>query len=129
MRVGQGGWFTLACAVFAWAAWILTVLGVPPSARGAEQVFYTSLFVALTASGAVVLAVGARRREPRRPTRGAVAFLPHSLLGSFLLVFALWLQSLRMLAWPNALLLLGLFVLIEGAYSLASRRYWTTDEY
>lgn len=125
MRVGQGSWFMLGCALLAWTAWILTILGVPPSARGAEQVFYGSLFVALATSGAVVLAVGARRREPRRPTRSAVSFLPHSVLGSFLLVFALWLQSLRMLAWPNALLLLGLFVLIEGAYSLAGRRYLT----
>jgi hypothetical protein len=100
------------------------LLGVPPSAPGAQSVFYGSLLTALTASGAVFLAVAARRREPRRPTRGAVGFLPHSLLASFLLLFALWLQSLRMLSWPNAVLLLGLFILIEGAYSLASRRHW-----
>jgi hypothetical protein len=124
MRVGRGGWVTLACALLAWLAWILTVLGVPPTAAGAEGVFYASLWVALGATGAVLLAVAARRREPRRPTRGVVGYLPHALLASFLLSFALWLQSLRMLAWPNALLLLGLFVVIEGAYGLASRRYW-----
>ena len=124
MRVGRGGWMTSGCALLGWVAWMLTVLGVPPSAPGAQSVFYGSLLVALTATGAVGLAIAARQREPRRPTRGAVGYLPHALLASFLLLFALWLQSLRMLAWPNALLLLGLFVLIEGAYGLASRRYW-----
>jgi hypothetical protein len=124
MRVGRGGWITLAWALLAWLAWALTVLGVPPSAPGAEGVFYSSLWVALGATGAVLLAVAAHQREPRRPTRSAVGYLPHALLASFLVIFALWLQSLRMLAWPNALLLLGLFVLIEGAYGLASRRYW-----
>jgi hypothetical protein len=124
MRVGRGGWMTMGCALLGWLAWALTVLGVPPSAPGAQGVFYASLWVALGATGAVLLAVAARRREPRRPTRSAVGYLPHALLASFLLSFGLWLQSLRMLAWPNALLLLGLFVLIEGAYSLASRRYW-----
>ncbi|HZR99220.1 MAG TPA: hypothetical protein VFE37_10960 [Chloroflexota bacterium] len=124
MRVGRGGWITLGCGLLGWLAWILTVLGVPPSAPGAQGVFYVSLWIALGATSAVVLAVAARRREPRRPTRSAVGYLPHALLASFLLLFALWLQSLRMLAWPNALLLLGLFVLIEGAYGLASRRYW-----
>jgi phosphoglycerol transferase MdoB-like AlkP superfamily enzyme len=125
MRIGHGGWVTLGCALLGWLACLLTVLGVPPSASAGQPVFYGSLLLALTASGALVGAIGARRREPRRPTRSAVAFLPHSLLASFLLLFALWLQSLRALAWPNALLLLGLFVLLEGAYSLASRRYWT----
>src|SRR5262249_28376180 len=124
MRVGRGGWLTCGCAFLGWTAWTLTVLGVPPSAPGAQSVFYGSLLVALTATGALMLAAAARHREPRRPTRGAVGYLPHALLASFLLLFALWLQSLRMLAWPNALLLLGLFVLIEGAYGLASRRYW-----
>ena len=124
MRVGRGGWITLGGALLGWLAWVLTVFGVPPSAPGAQGVFYGSLLVALGATGAVVLALAARHREPRRATRGAVGYLPHALLGSFMLLFALWLQSLRMLAWPNALLLLGLFVLIEGAYSLASRRYW-----
>ena len=123
MRVGHGGWITVGCALLGWAAWALTVLGVPPSAPGAQSVFYASLLVALTATGAAVLAGAARRREPRRPTRGAAGYVPHALLASFLLLFGLWLQSLRMLAWPNALLLLGLFVLIEGAYGLASRRW------
>jgi hypothetical protein len=124
MRVGRAGWTTLACALLGWTAWALTVLGVPPSAPGAQSAFYGSLLIALAASGAVFLAVAARRREPRRATRGTAFFLPHTLLASFLLLFGLWLQSLRMLTWPNALLLLALFVLIEGAYSLASRRRW-----
>ncbi|HLH25908.1 MAG TPA: hypothetical protein VK066_25595 [Chloroflexota bacterium] len=125
MRVGSASGITLVCALLGWLAWVLTVLGVPPSAPGAQGVFYGSLWLALGTTGALTLAAAARRREPRRPTRGVLSYLPHALLASFLLMFALWLQALRMLAWPNALLLLGLFVLIEGAYSLASRRYWT----
>ena len=124
MRVGRAGWTTLGLAVLGWTAWALTVLGVPPNAPGAQQVFYGSLLLALTTTGAIFLAVAARRREPRRATRGTAYFLLHAFLASFLLLFALWLQSLRMLTWPNGLLLLGLFGLIEAALSLANRRYW-----
>jgi len=124
VRVGRAGWITLASAALGWTIWILTVLGVPPNAPGAQTAFYGSLLVALAASGALVLAVAARRREPRRGARGTAFFLPHTGLASFLLLFGLWLQSLRMLTLPNGLLLVGLFVLIEGAYSLASRRYF-----
>jgi hypothetical protein len=116
---------TFACAALSWCAWLLTILGVPPTARGAQPAFYGSLFVALSASAAVFLALGSRPKEARRAARGTVHFLPHTLLGSFLLLFGLWLQSLRMLTVQNALLLLALFVLIEGAYNLASRRLWT----
>ena len=125
MRVGRAGWATLGLALLGWTAWTLTVLGVPPSMPVAQSVFYASLLLALPSTGAIVLAIAARQREPRRPTRGTGYYLPHAFLGSFLLLFALWLQSLRMLTWPNALLLVGLFVLIEGAYSLASRRRYT----
>ena len=125
MRVDRAGVATFACAVLFWGAWLLTVLGVPPTARGAQAAFYGCLFVALSASAAVFLALGSRPREARRATRGTAQFLPHTVLGSFLLLFGLWLQSLRMLTLQNALLLIALFVLIEGAYNLASRRLWS----
>jgi hypothetical protein len=124
MEIGRAGWLTLAGALLGWGAWLLTVLGVPPSAPGAQGAFYGSLLLALSASGTIALAIASRRRAGRRAARGTGFFLPHATLVAFLLLFALWLQSLRMLTWPNALLLAGLFVLVEGAYSLASRRYW-----
>ncbi len=123
LRVGRAGWITLACAVLGWTCWLLTVLGAPPSLPGAQIAFYSSLWLALTASGAILLSVGARRREPRR-LRSTAFFWPHTSLASFLILFALWLQALRMLTLPNLLLLLALFALLEGAYALANRRYW-----
>ena len=126
MRIGRAGWTTLGFAVAGWAAWLLTLLGAPPDAPGAQQVFYSSLFAALGATSTLLLTLAARPRDPRYALRGTTPYLPHAFGASFLVIFGLWLQSLRMLTWPNALLLLGLFVLIEGAYSLATRRYWTT---
>jgi hypothetical protein len=125
VRVGRAGVATFACAALCWGAWLLTVLGVPPSARGAQAAFYGSLFVALSTSAAVFLALGSRPKDARRAAWGTAQFLPHTVLGSFLLLFGLWLQSLRMLTLQNALLLIALFVLIEGAYNLASRRLWS----
>lgn len=124
MRVGRAGWATLVAAVVGWTAWTLTVLGVPPTAPGAQGAFYLSLLLALPATGALLLALAAQRREGRRASRGTLFYWPHAFVGSFLLLFALWLQSLRMLTLPNGLLLLALFALIEGASSLVSRRHY-----
>jgi hypothetical protein len=125
VRISRVGLSTLLCAAVAWLVWTLTVLGVPPGAPGAQGVFYGSLFLALSCSTSVLLAIGSRPRDPRRSAHGTTYYLPHTLLGSFLLLFGLWLQSLRMLTLPNTLLLVALFVLIEGALSLASRRLWS----
>ncbi len=121
--MGRSGWATLAMAGLAWIVWLLTVLSAPPTMPGAQAVFYGSLLAALTTSGALTLAALQRPRERRR-ARSVASFLPHTLVASFLALFALWLQSLRMLSWPNALLLFALFVIFEGAMGLASRRHW-----
>lgn len=123
MRGGRGGWVLGAVAVLAWTAWLLTVLSTPPTVPAAQAVFYGSLLAALTTSGALLLAALQRPRERRR-ARSAMSFVPHTLVASFLALFALWLQSLRMLSWPNALLLFALFAIFEGAMGLASRRHW-----
>ncbi len=125
VRVGRAGVIICLAATLGWAVWLLTFLGVPPTAPGAQAAFYCSLLLALSMSGAVLLALGSRPKEARRAAHGTAYYLPHTLLASFLLLFALWLQSLRMLTLPNGLLLFALFVLIEGAYNLASRRLWS----
>src|SRR3712207_2504972 len=103
MRIGRAGWTTLGFAVAGWIAWLLTLLGAPPDAPGAQQVFYSSLFVALGATSTLLLTLAARRRDPRYALRGTTSYLPHAFGASFLVIFGLWLQSLRMLTWPNAL--------------------------
>ncbi|HLI27776.1 MAG TPA: hypothetical protein VKZ60_11930 [Chloroflexota bacterium] len=123
MRMGRSGWALLALALLSWAVWWLTVLSTPPTVPAAQGVFYGSLLVALTSSGALLLAALQRPRDRRR-ARSVAFFIPHTLTASFLALFALWLQSLRMLSWPNALLLFALFVIFEGAMGLASRRHW-----
>jgi hypothetical protein len=122
MGIGRAGWLALAGALVGWGAWLLTVLGVPPSAPGAQGVFYGSLLLALSATGAIVLAIASRRRSGRRAGRGIGFFVFDATFASLLLVFALWLQSLRMLTWPNALLVAGLFVLVERDYPAQWRR-------
>ena len=122
MQFSRMVWINVAAASTAWLVWLLTVLGVPPEAPGAQGAFYLSLLVGLTATGALTLAALQRRRGRR--ARRVEFFIPHTLTASFLLLFALWLQSLRMLTWANALLLFGLFVIFEGALGLANRRNW-----
>ena len=110
--MGRAGVMTFFAALLAWGVWLLTFLGVPPTAPGAQPAFFGSLFLALSMSAAVLLALGSRPKEARRAARGTAYYLPHTLLASFLLLFALWLQSLRMLTLPNGLLLLALLALI-----------------
>jgi hypothetical protein len=125
VRVRRTGAITIACAAVGWLFWLLTLLGVPPAAPGGVPAFYASLYLALSTSGALFLALAARTRAARPPARRTTTYLPHTLLESFLLLFGLWLQSLRMLTLPNTLLLLALFGVLEGGYQLASRRIWS----
>ena len=93
MRFSRTVWVNLAAAGMAWLVWLLTVLGVPPDASGAQGAFYLSLLVGLTSTCALTLAALQRRRGRR--ARRVEFFIPHTLTASFLLLFALWRMTRR----------------------------------
>jgi hypothetical protein len=98
----------------AWGLWGYTVLFIEPGTLLAPIAFYLSLFVALTCTLSRVLG-GAGVNDGGSPPHN----LGHGAIVSVLILFALWLQSLRMLTTLNAVLLAALFVFIELGFLLS----------
>jgi hypothetical protein len=107
-------------ALGAWTLWGWLVIEVPPSGVPALIAFYALFFVAMSLSAAILFWWLARAPAARRWTTPS-RYLGHAMLLSGLLVFALWLQSLRMLTLLNAVLLLGIFAMLELMLVLTSR--------
>ena len=108
-------------AAACWVALGWLIANVPPSGPMAQAGFYALLFPALACT-VTLLAWGLRlfaRGEGVRPT--PLAYLSHGMVFSSLILFALWLQSLRMLTLVNAVLLLALFGFMEMAVLLGRR--------
>jgi hypothetical protein len=98
----------------AWGLWGYTVLFVEPDILLAPIAFYLPLFVALTCTLSRVL-VGKSASDGGDPPLN----LGHGAIVSVLILFALWLQSLRMLTSLNAVLLTALFLFIELGFFLS----------
>lgn len=96
----------------AWAFWGYVVLFVEPDVLLAPIGFYFALFIALTCTLSRLLVGSGGERG------GASHNLGHAAIVSVLLLFALWLQSLRMLTTLNAILLATLFGFIELGFFL-----------
>lgn len=103
----------------AWAAWGYVVLFVSPESLLAPVAFYAALFVALTGTLSRMLGGGAPAGDDEPEARPS---LGHAAVVSILIVFALWLQSLRMLTPLNGTLLAVTFVLIELGFFLSGGR-------
>jgi hypothetical protein len=113
--------FVSVLALVGWALWGYTVLFVDPGAPFARLVFYGGLYVALTCTLARLLESPGYEDldgvlRPPKPGLGHAASL------ATLLLFALWLQSLRMLTALNGSLLLLTFGLIELGFRLSGSR-------
>ncbi|MBV9547702.1 MAG: hypothetical protein JOY61_25290 [Chloroflexi bacterium] len=106
---------TLVFALAAWAglAWLIT--SVAPTQPFALILGYVLAFVALAASGALIVWFAFRR------TRSPAAYLAHSMLLTLIVLFAFWLQSLRTLTPTVAVLLLGLYAFLELAVLFGTR--------
>jgi hypothetical protein len=77
---------------------------------------YVFGFVAITSTGATVgwLVFGRRTGSP-------ATYLVHSMLLAVIVLFAVWLQTLRTLTPIAALLLIGLYVFLELALLFGTR--------
>ena len=107
--------FTLAAAVAAWGGLGWLVLNVPPARPFAVLAAYVFAFVGIT-STAALLAWLALRRAP-----SPAAYLAHAMLLAVIVLFAVWLQTLRTLSPVVALLLVGLYVFLELAILFGTR--------
>lgn len=104
-----------------WASWGYIVLFVDPGVPLAPLAFYGTLFVAVTCTLAQLLA-GRAKGEVDTNGSSSAPNLGHAVALSTLLLFALWLQSLRMLMPLNVILLGATFLLIELGFFLGGSR-------
>src|SRR5438477_3608372 len=88
---------TLAAAGAAWGGLGWLMANVPPSRPLAVLAAYVFAFVAITSSGALLAWVGLRPRLEQGPLRSPAGYLAHSMLLAVIVLFAVWLQSLRTL--------------------------------
>jgi hypothetical protein len=112
---------TLAVALAAWAGLAWLVLTIAPSRPLALVAAYVFAFVAITSSVAVLMWLGRRPRGEDGQLKSPAGYLAHSMLLAIIVLFALWLQALRTLTPIVALLLLGLYGVLELAVLFGTR--------
>src|SRR5437762_13683921 len=107
---------TLGVTALAWGGLGGLLTTVPPSRPFAVLALYVFGFVAITSTGAVLAWLVFAR------TKGSpVSYLVHSMLLAIIVLFAVWLQTLRTLTPIAALLLVGLYVFLELAVLFGTR--------
>ena len=106
---------TVAVATAAWGGLGGLLTTVPPSRPFAVLAAYVFAFVAITSSGALIawLLFG-RKGTP-------ASYVVHSMLLAVIVLFGVWLQTLRTLTPIAALLLVGLYVFLELAVLFGTR--------
>jgi hypothetical protein len=107
---------TLAAAGAAWAGLGWLVLNAAPSRPLAVLAAYVFGFAAITSTGALLawLAFGRKDTSP-------AGYVAHSMLLAIIVLFALWLQTLRTLTPIVVVLLIGLYVFLELAVLFGTR--------
>jgi hypothetical protein len=108
---------TLAVAAAAWGGLGGLLANVPPSRPFAVLAAYVFAFVGITATGALLAWLAFSRSTDRSPA----SYLAHSMLLGIIVLFAVWLQTLRTLTPIAALLLVGLYVFLELAVLFGTR--------
>ena len=108
--------------LMAWCLWGYTVIFVDPESPMAPLAFYAALFVALTCTIARLREAPSYEgrdgvRVPARPALG------HAASATTILLFALWLQSLRMLSSLNVILLVFAMAFVEVGFILTGRQH------
>ena len=106
---------TVAVATAAWGGLGGLLTTVPPSRPFAVLAAYVFAFVAITSSGALIAWLLFGRKGT--PARCVV----HSMLLAVIVLFGVWLQTLRTLTPIAALLLVGLYVFLELAVLFGTR--------
>ena len=112
----------LASGVAAWGGLGWLLLNVAPSRPLAVLAAYVFAFVALTTTGTLSFWLALRPRDPEDGRlRSPEGYLPHAMLLAIIVRFAMWLQALRTLTPIVALLLLGLYAVLELAVLFGTR--------
>jgi hypothetical protein len=114
---------TLGAAGAAWGGlgWLLT--NVPPSRPLAVLAAYVFAFGAITSTVALLawlIQFRPRRDQPGR-LRSPAGYLAHAMLLAIIVLFAVWLQTLRTLTPIAAVLLIGLYAFMELAVLFGTR--------
>jgi hypothetical protein len=105
----------------AWGGLGWLVLSIPPAWPMALVVGYIFAFTGLTSTGALLLWLLRRPRDDAGALVSPAGYLPHSMLLAIILLFGIWLQSLRMLTPVVALLLVGMYGFLELAVLFGTR--------
>jgi hypothetical protein len=111
----------LAAALAAWGGLAWVILTVPPVRPLAVLAAYVFAFGGITSSGALVVWLALRPRQEDGRLKSPAGYLAHAMLLAVLVLFAFWLQALRTLTPVVALLLAGLFVVLELAVLFGTR--------
>jgi hypothetical protein len=112
---------TLAAAVLAWGGLGWLFVSVPPSRPLSILAAYVLAFVAVTTTGALLMWLVRRPRTDGGRLKSPAGYLSHSMLLAFILMFAMWLQTLRTLTPIVAVLLVGLYAVLELAVLFGTR--------
>ncbi|MBV9131539.1 MAG: hypothetical protein JO318_02515 [Chloroflexi bacterium] len=112
---------TLAAAILAWGGLGWLVLTIPPARPMSVVAAYVFAFVAITATGAALVWVVRRPRTEEGQLKSPAGYLAHSMLLAVIVLFGVWLQALRTLTPIVALLLLGLYGVLELAVLFGTR--------
>jgi hypothetical protein len=112
---------TLVAAVLAWGGLAWLVLNVAPARPLALPAAYAFAFVGVTATVAVLIWVVRRPRGEEGELKSPAGYLLHAMLLAVIVLFGCWLQALRTLTPIVALLLMGLYAVLELAVLFGTR--------
>lgn len=113
--------FVSATALGAWAGlgWLIWTL--PPDQPLALPAASALAFIAITCTGALGAWLGLRPRLDSGRLASPLGYVWHAMLLAVIILFALWLQSLRMLTPLVSVLLVGVYGLLELAVLVGTR--------
>jgi hypothetical protein len=112
---------TLAVAIASWGGlgWLLT--NIAPARPLSILAAYVFAFAAITSTCTLLLWLVRRPRSDDGRLESPAGYLGHAMLLSIILLFGMWLQALRMLTPIVALLLVGLYAVLELAVLFGTR--------
>ena len=112
---------TLAAAALGWFGLGWLILNASPTRPLSLAAAYVFGFVAITATTSMVLWVARRPRTDEGQLKSPAGYLLHAMLLAIIVLFGLWLQALRTLTPIVALLLVGLYAVLELAVLFGTR--------
>jgi drug/metabolite transporter (DMT)-like permease len=108
-----------AAAAFGGLGWLLTNL--TPTRPMAIIAAYVFGFVAISSSVSLLVWLARRPRSEDGQLKSPAVYIGHAMVLSIIILFAMWLQALRTLTPVAALLLIGLYAVLELAVLFGTR--------